>query len=111
MVDGSVAGFAAGLLLVCGLQSACSSEAARDETIETTARYDSAARQLTIGCSAATQGRCSVIVDNGGVQQTVEIAAGASTLVADVRPDARTCVLAARSQVANCAWVPVSQPG
>ena len=87
--------------------ASCSYERAPERRIETTTRYDTASKRLTLGCLAASDGTCHLLLANGEERRALDLAVGSTKTVDDVDPTARTCALAPGLTPASCTWAPV----
>jgi hypothetical protein len=71
--------------------------------------YDGAARQLSLTCTEASEGVCHVLIDDGGAQKRLTIAARSTARLSSVSAAARSCSAAHVVTPDTCNWVPVSR--
>ena len=95
------------LIFACGA-SACTVQKPKPERIETTSRYDFGAKQLALGCTSASTGVCTIILDDKNIQRRLSVRVGDKAVIENVSAQARTCSTADGRQDA-CAWTAVSQ--
>jgi hypothetical protein len=99
--------FAALLSIALG-SAGCSVKPTAPDHVGIARGYDSAAKTLTINCDVATRGSCSVLLDDKGVQRTLNIGLGKHVTLADVSADAKTCAISPGTSMVQCTWVPVT---
>jgi hypothetical protein len=96
--------------IALSLQVSCSYESQPASTVETTSRYDSASKMLTIGCAASSQGSCHVALESLGSRQSIHLNAGTMKTMTNVAPVARTCIITKGQDISACSWTAVAQP-
>lgn len=107
----SLTGLSLAALIIGGSGLAsCSFKRTPQDVVGSTTRYDSASKQLSLGCIQAAAGTCHFLVESGGKQRTLGVPAGHRTIVEDVDPAARVCAASRPMAASQCAWVPVQPP-
>jgi hypothetical protein len=95
-------------LLIACTGAACTVQKPNAETVESTSRYDSAAQELVLGCTSASTGTCTIVLDDKTTQRRLSVRVGDTSVIQNVSAQARTCVTADGTTGA-CAWTAVSQ--
>ncbi len=97
------------LVAVSSTFASCSYHRTPPGTAETSTRYDSASKELTVECISTSSGTCHFIVASSGKQQALAVGLGTTSMIFDVDPAAHVCAAAWAISLRSCAWVPVHQ--